>query len=116
MADEHESKEAEVSLSLPRDHWERLFLCCAQCIPLTHYRATRKSIADLEEQLRRHKAGSAKKPFQECPQCKGSRLEKFCEAIPCTKCDGTGFYPVITCRVVNAGKGEPPPFDFEDDE
>ena len=200
MTDEHESKEAVVSLSLPRDDWTWLlcFLAVSRrsssLSPGTQAKLT-PLVTYLDEQYRRHKpamppeeprptlqkvprerwkwinrevwrlglsvnglqnivnamkadeqrrcdkaaqaVGTAtdaatvvldemkflnppepikKKRFQECPQCKGSRLEKFCEAIPCTKCDGTGFYPVITCRVVNAGKGEPPPFDFEDDE
>ena len=102
MADEHASKEAEVSLSLPRGDWGWLLsymLVCVADLPADS--PARRRIEHIEgcltQQFQRHKAtqavGTAKKPFQECPQCNGSRLEKFCEAIPCTKCDGTGFYP-----------------------
>ena len=127
-ADEHESKESEVSLSLPRDDWKHLADSMACHVALIDFdlpekaERLRRLVNILSRQRLSYKAaptaGTATdaanaKPFQTCPQCLGSRTDS---GQPCVRCDGTGFYPVQRARYVNAGAMKHVPYDFGDDE
>ena len=120
--------EAELMLSLPIDDWEWLTdWLSAGLESCTHpYVKRHRQVHDkLCVQFHRQKAAlkpstasgtaAAKRPFQECPRCQGSR--RFL-GNHCPHCEGTGFYPVQRCVFVNGGKGTPAtlPYDFEGDE